>query len=186
MITGVRSPRKGRRDGRHLRHQVAPSHLPFLRGGRAPTLRTQLGPLRVLRGPPQRDAPGDAPEDNQTARRCRRPRLRVRASGDAPPARRRVPVPGLRLGGTTRLATLRVYDQVVAALSSPRIIEPVRHVRFEVQSVTLLQQMLFAPEDGPQSPLLHDGVLLHAPAVRRELAGGRTIRNNVPDELDLT
>ena len=51
-------------------------------------------------------------------------------------------MPGLRLGGPPRLATLRVYDQVVAAVSLPCIIEPVRYVRLEVQSVTFLQQVL--------------------------------------------
>src|SRR5215211_3789814 len=72
----------------------------------------------------------------------------LRAAGRAPVHAVRelahLRVPGLRLGGPPRLATLRVYDQVVAALSLPCIVEAVRHVRLEVQSVTLLQQILFA------------------------------------------
>src|SRR5919202_5945887 len=81
-------------------------------------------------------------------------------------------------------ATPRVDDKIVAALGLSRVIEPVWHVGLEVDGVTALQEMLFLAEDGPQPPPLHDHVLVHTPAARRELARGRAPRHHVPRELN--
>src|ERR687885_2469183 len=82
--------------------------------------------------------------------------------------------------------TLRICDQVVAALCLPYVVEPVWHVGFEVEGVSLLQQVGLVPEDGLQSSLLHDYVLFDAPAVWRELAGAGSLGYDVPCELDPT
>src|SRR5918995_976616 len=44
--------------------------------------------------------------------------------------------------------------------------------------------MLFAPDEGPQTPLLHHHVFFHPSAVRRELPGGGASGDDVADELD--
>src|SRR4028119_2075249 len=50
----------------------------------------------------------------------RTPRLRVRPPGDAPPPRRRIPLPGLRLGGPSRLRRQRLLDGIGPVGRLPR------------------------------------------------------------------
>src|SRR3712207_7370373 len=61
---------------------------------------------------------------------------------------------------TTEIYTLSLHDALpISALPYSRVIEPVRHVCLEVRGVTHFQDVLHAPEDGPQASLLHDYIL---------------------------
>jgi hypothetical protein len=77
--------------------------LPVMRGARARAPWARLCPLPPLR-PTRMGGCEDPPRDQRPARRHGRARLRVRSPGDAAPPGRGVPVPGLRFGGSSRLA----------------------------------------------------------------------------------
>src|SRR5215203_6002887 len=78
----------------------------------------------------------------------------------------------------------RADHQVVATLPLADIVETVPHVGLEVQRIALLKHVLFIAEHRPQIPPFDHDVLLHTPAVRRELARGGTLGDLVADELD--
>src|SRR5215207_9758643 len=63
----------------------------------------------------------------------------------------------------------RADHQVVATRPLTGIVEAVPHVSLEVQRIALVKHILITIQYRPQSPPLDDDVLLHSPAVRREL-----------------
>src|SRR5918994_765454 len=83
--------------------RISLPRLPQLRGGRVAIQRPpERGSLPRVWLRAESRCPGNAPADNLSARRPRKPRLRVRAPRDAPPPRRRIPLSGLQFGGPTR------------------------------------------------------------------------------------
>src|SRR5918998_2524365 len=91
----------------HQGVQAGSDHLPVLRIGLARLQGTRLRPLRLLRVASARLPARDLARRGWPPRRPGRPRLRVRPSRDAQPARRRVPLPGVRLGGLARRGSSR-------------------------------------------------------------------------------
>src|SRR5215210_1097421 len=94
---------------------------------------------------------------------------------------------GMRYGNSFRAPlsrSARADYQIVATRTLADIVEAVRDVGLEVQSISLPEQILLANEHRPQMPPFDNDVLLDAPAVRRKLAGSGALRDLVADEFD--
>src|SRR5918998_468788 len=109
MCTGSRS-RRGNRDGPHgLENQ--PPYLPLLRDVLPDGFRPERGALWRVRRRPRWLPPRPAAPNLHPPQPSGPARLRVRPPGDAPPARGRLPLPSLRLGGPPRLRRERLLDR---------------------------------------------------------------------------
>ena len=79
--------------------ETRPPSLSLVRGGRLHPSGRDVDALPIVRRPLERGRARNPAEHIRPARCPRKPRLRMRPPGDAAPARRDVPLPGLRLGG---------------------------------------------------------------------------------------